>query len=709
MKKKFIVGLLLVAMVFAGFQTADAALLSVQKILNSVYDSINSALTVVFAAGSTVPAAGSDKEVQFNDGGSVIGAEAGFEYDKATDTLTAVNVTSSGTIEGATLTEGGVNVPTVNDKLSVFASTSSAELAGVISDETGTGVVVYSTNPAFTTPNIGTPSAGTLTSCTGLPISTGVAGLAVNIATWLATPSSANLIAAVTDETGTGSLVFATSPTFVTPVLGAATSTSLALENGVLLANAVDNTYTVTENGDILSQTFSGSAISDDYTGITERVYNEAGADVNHRWETANTPGFFVIDAGADTMVVSSGLNQRPSLTLQNTNTDGDGVNFDFDKVDTGGVGDNTTIGKFRQFGLDSGHSQLQYSEIAFVEEDTTAGDEASSIRLKIRVDDSLSEVITLDGYDGSNVGQGDIILNAAQKDLDLSFYSTISAKAFVVDAVTEEVYGATWNDQRSGNLASDIFGDMTDPRLLLAFYGTPGSGTTEYDLSGTNNDATYEASGSWASGDKINKGMVNALDFDATDDYLSIADAANLSFDDSSGEAVTWSGWFEVVATAVSQVVISKWDETNAAELREWKIELTSDEKLQISLYDESANVVTYRVTDAALAVGVHHWSITYDGSGGATALDGANCVIYVDGLAVASTATNDGAYVAMEDLATDVFVGAETGTAAIDEFFQGNMASGLPIDSAELSANDEWKEFMKGAWRLNEQDNIS
>jgi hypothetical protein len=47
-----------------------------------------------------------------------------------------------------------------------------------------------------------------------------ITGLGAGVATWLATPSSVNLAAAVTDETGTGSLVFATSPTLVTPILG---------------------------------------------------------------------------------------------------------------------------------------------------------------------------------------------------------------------------------------------------------------------------------------------------------------------------------------------------------------------------------------------------------------------------------------------------------------------------------------------------------
>ena len=43
--------------------------------------------------------------------------------------------------------------------------------------------------------------------------------LGTNVATFLATPSSANLAAALTDETGSGAAVFATSPTLNTPVL----------------------------------------------------------------------------------------------------------------------------------------------------------------------------------------------------------------------------------------------------------------------------------------------------------------------------------------------------------------------------------------------------------------------------------------------------------------------------------------------------------
>ena len=98
------------------------------------------------------------------------------------------------------------------------------------------------TNSTLTTPILGTPQSGTLSSCTGLPVATGVSGLGAGVATFLATPSSANLATAVTDETGSGALVFATSPTLVTPLLGtvtsgvisACTSTSMVMVTPVL-------------------------------------------------------------------------------------------------------------------------------------------------------------------------------------------------------------------------------------------------------------------------------------------------------------------------------------------------------------------------------------------------------------------------------------------------------------------------------------------
>jgi hypothetical protein len=83
-----------------------------------------------------------------------------------------------------------------------------------------------------------------------------ISGLAAGIEDFLATPSSANLKTAVTDETGSGALVFANTPTLVTPVLGAATGTSVVL-SGKLEAASIElghaSANTLTASGGVLS------------------------------------------------------------------------------------------------------------------------------------------------------------------------------------------------------------------------------------------------------------------------------------------------------------------------------------------------------------------------------------------------------------------------------------------------------------------------
>ena len=140
---------------------------------------------------------------------------------------------------------------------------------------------------------LGTPSSGTLTSATGLPISTGVSGLGTGVATFLATPSSANLASAVTGETGSGALVFATSPTLVTPVLGAATATTI---NGVTLDNNAWTSYTPTvtaQAGSITAYTATGR-----YKQIGKTVHMQADVTIT-TVGTASTGMIVTIPAAA--------------------------------------------------------------------------------------------------------------------------------------------------------------------------------------------------------------------------------------------------------------------------------------------------------------------------------------------------------------------------------------------------------------------------
>jgi hypothetical protein len=153
-----------------------------------------------------------------------------------------------------------------------------------VTSSTGTGAVVLSNSPTLVTPALGTPASGTATNLTGLPISTGVSGLGSGVATFLATPSSANLISAVTDETGSGALVFANSPTLVTPALGTPsalvgtniTGTASGLTAGSVTTNAnltgaITSTGNATSLGSFSSSNLAG-ALTDE-TGSGSAVF----------------------------------------------------------------------------------------------------------------------------------------------------------------------------------------------------------------------------------------------------------------------------------------------------------------------------------------------------------------------------------------------------------------------------------------------------
>jgi hypothetical protein len=285
-------------------------------------------------------------------------------------TTPSLGVATATSVNGTTIPNTKTLVVTT-DKLSVHASTSSAELAGVISDETGTGALVFANTPTLVTPNIGaatgtslvlsgdltvngttttinsteitiddknivlgaiaSPSdAGadgggltlkgttdktfnwvdatdawtssehinlasgksyylnggllkdateTLTNKTisganntlSVRIANDVTGLGTGVATFLTTPSSANLAAALTDETGSSTLVFSNSPTLVTPTLGAALATTIGFADSLTgSATATAGTSATTID------TFSAST----YTAAKYVVQMKKGTDI---------------------------------------------------------------------------------------------------------------------------------------------------------------------------------------------------------------------------------------------------------------------------------------------------------------------------------------------------------------------------------------------------------------------------------------------
>ena len=155
--------------------------------------------------------------------------------------VTQLNVSGISTFNnGPVLIGGGTSTGTAGQVLQVTGINSSVYIGGsvglgttnptsklfVVGDVRVSGVVTATTFVGELT--------GTATSTTNIPNLTGVI-TSVGTATTLGSFTSAQLATALTDETGSGSAVFATSPTLVTPALGAATATSIVVGSGVTI------------------------------------------------------------------------------------------------------------------------------------------------------------------------------------------------------------------------------------------------------------------------------------------------------------------------------------------------------------------------------------------------------------------------------------------------------------------------------------------
>lgn len=328
----------------------------------------------------------------------------------------ALNVRADGmTIAGLTgLLMGNAASP-------ISAVTTSAGISSAISDETGTGALVFATSPTFVTPVLGVASATSMALASPQTVPNGgtgvgtLTGLALGNGTsaFSAVTTSAGISGAISDETGTGALVFANTPTLVTPVIGVATGTSLSLSSALTISNGGTGQTTASAAFDALSpNTTRGDITARGGSGNQRVALGDRGSFFGSDGTDAVFMSPFKRETGSEDFI--SGLGQWVVTTANSGTANAVNAGIETELGHAGGryLRSNTTSAAAAA-GIYYGINQIMFSDgekwVVYVFKILTLPTAGEDYALVIGFGDSTSNAEPVDGAYFYCAGSGDV------------------------------------------------------------------------------------------------------------------------------------------------------------------------------------------------------------------------------------------------------------------------------------------------------------
>ena len=204
-----------------------------------------------------------------------------------------------------------------------FAATpSSANLRSLVTDETGSGALVFATSPTLVTPALGTPSSGTLTNCTGLPVAGGGTGASTargamaNLGSWYVLGHSA-----VQSSQLTGTASETTFATVTIPANALGPNGIIRVTAQWTYTNSANAKYTRIRLGGLAGTAFTQNTLSTTATIQVYCIIHNVNSASSQKGQPANYTGIGGTIVAPVTASIDTTSDVDLVLTGQLTNT----------------------------------------------------------------------------------------------------------------------------------------------------------------------------------------------------------------------------------------------------------------------------------------------------------------------------------------------------------------------------------------------------